>query len=147
MESTLDMDVTAASAPTATELSLYASWSARFGAWLIDGMLMLVAVVAMSAVSETAGGLAVFLLPPVYATVCHGGRSGQSVGKRIVGISVRDASSLGRIGYGPAFGRWLVTALLWVLVLPGLLDALWPLRDSKRQAWHDKAIHSVVIRL
>jgi hypothetical protein len=30
--------------------------------------------------------------------------------------------------------------------VPGLVDHLWPLRDSRRQSWHDKAVRSVVVR-
>jgi uncharacterized RDD family membrane protein YckC len=142
------MDVTTASAPSAVEISLYATWSMRVGAWLIDAALIVVAMTVVAAVSDSLGVAATLVLAPAYVTVCHGSRSGQTIGKRALGISVRDATSLGRIGYGRALVRWLVTFLFWSLLLvPGLLDALAPLWDRRRQAWHDKAVGTVVIRL
>jgi uncharacterized RDD family membrane protein YckC len=97
----------------------------------------------------------------VYLAVFHGGARGQTPGKREVGIAVRDASTLDRIGYARAFGRSCLTMGIWVVplgvaaqwfrpleafVFVGILDSVWPLWDSKRQALHDKAARTVVIR-
>ena len=142
------MDVTAASAPTEVELSLYASWSRRAGAWLVDATLLGLVTIAAARVSEAAAVLAILVLPAAYATFCNGGRNGQTVGKWVLNVSVRNAASLGRLGYGAAFVRWTATVVLRVLLfLPGVLDALSPLWDRRRQAWHDKAAGSVVVLL
>ncbi len=72
----------------------------------------------------------------------------QTVGKRVLGIAVRAQSSGQPIGFGRALGRWFIyVALFYVLVIPGLLNALSPMWDGKRQAWHDHAVGSVVVRL
>ena len=72
----------------------------------------------------------------------------QTVGKRVLGIAVRAQSSGQPIGFGRALGRWFIyVALFYVMVIPGLLNALSPLWNVKRQAWHDRAVGSVVVRL
>jgi uncharacterized RDD family membrane protein YckC len=142
------VDITATATGAELDDSLYATWSRRAGAWALDAVLLVAATESILAVSDIAGSLAAVLLAPAYATVCHGSRRGQSAGKRLVGISVRDATSLGRVGYPRALWRWLVATTLWLLlVIPGLLDVLWPLGDRRRQTWHDKASRTVVVRL
>src|SRR5262245_53737334 len=138
----LTMDVTAA------EVSLYATWSRRAAAWLVDAALVGVAIVAAALASDVAETIAILVVPAAYATLCNGGRSGQTAGKRLLGLSVRHEASLGRLGYPAAFVRWLVALILWsLMLLPGVLHAFWPLWDEKRRALHDRAAGSVVVRL
>ena len=146
------MEVAPTSPSDAIALDLYATWGKRFGAWLIDAVLLWATILLFSVGIAVAGSTAwitiVWFLSPIYFTLCHGSRRGQTLGKRVVGIAVRRGAGLGRVGYPRAFARWLVTVLFWVLLLiPGLLDALSPLWDAKRLAWHDKAVGSVVIQL
>ncbi|MFI1098267.1 RDD family protein [Streptomyces sp. NPDC020917] len=71
------------------------------------------------------------------------GTTGQTPGKRIVGIRVlreRDGSAM---GFGLAFGRRLLHVLD---SLPCCLGYLWPLWDSKKQTFADKCVSTVVIR-
>jgi uncharacterized RDD family membrane protein YckC len=88
----------------------------------------------------------VFALGVAYAVYFNGSEKGQTVGKMALKIQVRDENTGGPIGYGRAFVRWLVTLVLlaacWV---PGLVDALFPLWDPKRQTIHDKAASSLVV--
>jgi uncharacterized RDD family membrane protein YckC len=132
-------------------ISLYAGWGRRFAAWLIDGVLLWL-LPTLGALVGLHAGLGLYplgaLAAAAYFTVCHGGLQGQTLGKRIVGITVRDAESLGRIGYPRAFARWLVTLLFWMFFLVvGVLDGLAPLWDRNRRAWHDRVVRSVVVRL
>jgi uncharacterized RDD family membrane protein YckC len=80
-----------------------------------------------------------------WLTVVFVSRYGQSVGKRIWGIKVvrSDGSpaSLGRI----FLLRNVVNAVLTVLPLYGLLDALLILGE-KRQCLHDKIADTIVIK-
>jgi uncharacterized RDD family membrane protein YckC len=127
-------------------IGLYATWGKRSGAWLIDAVVVSAAIVLLDRMHI--GGLGLLLIWPVYFTLCHGGERGQTIGKRVVGIAVRDAASLGRLSYPRSLARWLVTALFWVLfVIPGILDGLSPLWKSERRAWHDVMVGSVVIRV
>ncbi len=133
------------------ELSLYASWGRRFLAWFLDGLAIWLALVVLTRIWRPSVALTLLLwilLAACYYVVLHGGSRGQTLGKRAVGIAVRDAESLGRLGYMKAFGRFFMTALFWALLgLPALLDGLWALSNTRHQTWHDKAVGSVVIRL
>lgn len=90
----------------------------------------------------------IFILPKaIYDTAMIGSRN-QTFGKMALHIKVVDeADRATPIGYVRAFRRWLSTAFLWALfTVPGVLDHLWPLRDGRRQTFHDKFARSVVVR-
>ncbi len=80
----------------------------------------------------------------LYFALLNGSANGQTVGKMALGISVRDASGQGPIGFGRALLRSFVVIVLGIILLPLLLDYLSPLWDQRRQAWHDKAASSLV---
>ena len=93
-------------------------------------------------------GLIIFLLGVAYTVYFNGGEKGQTVGKMVMKIQVRDEATGGPIGYGKAALRWIVTLVLSLLCyIPGIIDVLFPLWDPKRQTLHDKAANSVVIDL
>ena len=82
----------------------------------------------------------------LYYVYFNGGESGQTLGKKVVGIQTRDQNTGGPLGYGKAFIRWLVaTALSFACGIGALIDALFPLWDDKKQTIHDKVANSVVI--
>ena len=138
-----------------------ASWGRRLVALLLDGAILasiVVATAVAAGMSPTelndrirAGDstliLLLFVLPEaIYDTALIGSRN-QTFGKMALGIKVVDADNRSPIGYGRAFTRWLSTAFLWALfTVPGVLDHLWPLRDRRKQALHDKFARSVVVR-
>ncbi|WUH91379.1 RDD family protein [Streptomyces sp. NBC_00433] len=71
------------------------------------------------------------------------GRTGQTPGKKIVGIRLLRESDGAALGFGRAFGR------RWLHVLDAIpcgLGFLWPLWDGKNQTWADKMVHTVVIK-
>jgi uncharacterized RDD family membrane protein YckC len=81
--------------------------------------------------------------------------TGQTLGKRLVGIKVMRMESADRLGFGRAFTRWGrlgLPTLLWscygVGFLLQALDCLFILIDRPlRQALHDKAAATVVVQL
>jgi uncharacterized RDD family membrane protein YckC len=81
--------------------------------------------------------------------------TGQTMGKRLVGIKVMRMESADRLGFGRAFTRWGrlgLPTLLWpcygVGFLLQVLDCLFILIDRPlRQALHDKAAGTVVVHL
>lgn len=86
---------------------------------------------------------AVFL---AYFAVLDGSARGQTLGKMLLRICTRDAQTGGRIGHARAFARRLVYSLLFFLCfLPGLINALSPIFDRNRAAWHDKLLGTVVV--
>ena len=138
-----------------------ASWGRRLAALLVDitvlGFAIAIALYASGMKAddlrqrvedgETLLIVVLFLIPEaIYYTWMIGSRS-QTVGKMALGIKVVDAESRAPIGYPRAFRRWLSTAALRALfTIPTIVDHLWPLRDRRNQALHDKFARSVVVR-
>ena len=139
-----------------------ASWGRRLAALLVDGLILgavvlLTMVAAGSPLEEINSTLRegsslalvlLFVLPKaIYDTAMIGSRN-QTFGKMALRIKVVDeVDGVTPIGYARAFRRWLSTAFLWALfTVPGVLDHLWPLRDRRRQTFHDKFARSVVVR-
>jgi uncharacterized RDD family membrane protein YckC len=88
------------------------------------------------------------VIQALYFSCFNGQGTGQTVGNRAPGIAVRDAETGEAIGIGRGLVRWLVRiALYCALILPGVLNDLFPLWDKRRQTIADKAARSVVIRL
>jgi uncharacterized RDD family membrane protein YckC len=139
-----------------------ASWARRFAAWLIDITIVVVipiftvALVASAVSTDEAtgegvaylAGFALLILMPIYFALFHAGRRGQTPGKRVTGIAVRDMRTGAQLGHGAAFGR---AYFMFAMYLAGgvglLLDGLWPLWDKRKQALHDKVVSSVVVRI
>ncbi|MGI8330639.1 RDD family protein [Actinomadura scrupuli] len=73
--------------------------------------------------------------------------NGRTVGKRILGIRVVRADDGGPIGNTQALMRALVYAVLGNLCSCfGLVNVAWILWDRRRQALHDKAARTVVVK-
>ena len=151
---------------------VYAGWWRRFGAYILDALIVGIpagivnTAVSASVPTETklctdfdgdtylcdqptgAGlvimllvGLALFVAGLAYYAYFHG-KSGQTIGKRAVGIAVVDRQTGAPIGVGRAVGRYFATILSSVVCLLGYLWAAW---DSEKQTWHDKLVRSVVV--
>jgi uncharacterized RDD family membrane protein YckC len=137
----------------------YASWGRRFVAWLLDSAIVWFTVAGIALAAAVGVGdsdglfgalvfVAVAIFAPLYWVFLHASERGQTLGKRAVGIAVRDESTLGRITFGRALGRaYIIWFLLSMFYIPWILDSLWPLWDAKRQTWHDKVAESVVVRV
>lgn len=77
-------------------------------------------------------------------------------GKMMVGLSVRRVEQPGPLGVGTAFMRMLLPLAVGVLSMVPLLsyllwfvsvaDLLWPIKDSRRQALHDKIAGTQVVK-
>ena len=160
--------------PTVTQqTTAYAEWWQRAVALIIDSVVIAVPagiVIALAGFSIgkftttdsfgnqtlssdavrhfALGALIAFGIGIAYRTILEGSARGQTVGKMAMGIAVKDLDSGGSIGYGRAFGRWLIGYILWVaLYIPGIVDLLFPLWDPKKQTLHDKAVRSVVLQV
>jgi uncharacterized RDD family membrane protein YckC len=137
-----------------------ASWGRRLAALMIDSVVLatiitvtvLAAGVAPDELNERIRNrdplliLLLFVVPEAIYTTALIGSLNQTFGKMAVGIKVLDAENRSPVGYTRAFTRWLSTAFLWLLWVPGIVDHLWPLRDDRNQTFHDKFARSVVVR-
>src|ERR1700722_19359490 len=114
----------------------------RLGAALIDGILLGVVNLALDIAVGRAGSLLALAIGIAYFGYLEGSSSGQTVGKRALGIRVIDFANGGPIGFGRAviryFGRIVST-------LPIFLGYFWMLWDRERQTWHDKFANDVVV--
>jgi uncharacterized RDD family membrane protein YckC len=89
-------------------------------------------------------GIAIsFVFSAGYFVYFHG-RTGQTPGDAALGIRVVDIDNGEVIGYGRAFGRWLVSIVSGLVIVLGYLWMLW---DGRKQTWHDKAVGSIPVRV
>ena len=115
----------------------------RFGAVLIDGIILGVVYGVFYAILGSSAAYGLYLvLSAAYFTYLEGGPNGQSLGKKALGIRVIDLGGGGPIGYGRGFIRWIGR---YVSAIPLGLGYFWMLWDKEKQTWHDKFANSVVV--
>ena len=114
----------------------------RFAAALIDGIIVGVVSGVLEAALHSVGYVLGVVLGVAYYGWLEGSASGQTVGKRGMGIRVYDLRSGGPIGPGRAIGRYFARILS---AIPLLLGYFWMLWDAEKQTWHDKLVGSVVV--
>lgn len=146
-----DLSLTTANTSTTVAARATASgpragfWS-RFLAGLVDGVMFLVVgwfaellgFDSRTVAFQTSAALAAL----VYYAYLEGGPSGQTLGKRALGIRVMDLETGAPLGPGRATVRYLARA---VSCLPLALGYLWMLWDKEHRTWHDKLSDSVVV--
>jgi uncharacterized RDD family membrane protein YckC len=121
-----------------------ASFGRRLGAWLIDVILIgIVSGIVLLIGGRSAYYVAEIVVWLAYFTYFEGSDTGQTLGKRVLGIRVYDfGGGAGAIGYG----RGLVRAVMkYISGIPCALGYLWMLWDKEKQTWHDKVATSVVV--
>ena len=115
----------------------------RFGAMVVDALIVMFAYVPLAiAFGSDAGSNLGLVAMIAYFTLLEGGATGQTLGKRALGIRVIDLARGGPIGPGRAFIRLVGRLVSW---LPIYLGYLWMLWDREKQTWHDKMSGSVVV--
>jgi uncharacterized RDD family membrane protein YckC len=116
----------------------------RFAAAFLDGLLLgIVSGILQLALKSVGYGLGI-LVAVAYYTYLEGGATGQTIGKRTLGIRVVDFQTGGSIGYPRGFIRYTGRYVSAIVLLLGYLWMLW---DSEKQTWHDKFAGSVVVPL
>ncbi len=128
----------------------FASMSSRGLALMIDVLVVVllcraIAMIAWDTNQLTALAAALASIP-VYFIAGHGGQSGQTLGKRLLGIAVRNERGRS-IGYDGAAVRWLASFALALLPPIWLFDGLAAVRDERGRSWHDRVARSVVIQV
>jgi uncharacterized RDD family membrane protein YckC len=140
-----------------------ASFGTRLLALLVDGLIISVPFWILAALVQTGddrnfrfgygyqpGAEGWLNLMSTIVSVCYygyfeGGPTGQTIGKRVLGVRVVDAAS-GQpgIGFGRAVGRYFASILS---AIPCLLGYFWMLWDDRKQTWHDKLLSTNVAKL
>ncbi len=138
-----------------------ASWGRRLVALIIDAIVMLLVsfVVLVPGLYQIGDnndvnapppalfwvGVLVALLANVAYHGIYQGKSGQTLGKKAMGIYLVDMTAGSPIGIGRGIGRYLIAIVLANLCFfYSILDYLWPLWDQRNQRLTDKMMSSVV---
>lgn len=128
----------------------YAAWTRRAAAHMLDGVvagafsaLVALGIATLAPVLGIVAGACCYAL---YFALGHGSGRGQTPAKRLFGIAVRSSLTGGQVGYRRAFVRFGTLVLFGLMGPVVLVNFLWPLRDQRRQAWHDKAAGTIVVQ-
>jgi uncharacterized RDD family membrane protein YckC len=120
-----------------------ASFGRRLGAFLLDSLIIGIPIGILAAIVRTDVFWILYLAVIfLYFAYFEGSPSGQTIGKRILGIRVIDFGQGGSLGFGRAALR---TVGRFVSQLLCYLGYLWMLWDREKQTWHDKIATSVVV--
>ncbi|TDD60491.1 RDD family protein [Actinomadura rubrisoli] len=136
-----------------------AEWGSRAGATIIDGLIIGAPVgvlyfIALLLMGSGNGGAAfigiLFFLVALAIGIGGGiwliyqeGTTGQTIGKRQMGIRVVSAQTGQVLGFGGAFVRRLAHAADSFACYVGYL---WPLFDERKQTFADKICNTLVVR-
>jgi uncharacterized RDD family membrane protein YckC len=133
----------------------YAGWWSRVGATLIDILIIGVPYGALiglggALASDSAGAAVTFTILGLLTLVgiaiwqlVQEGRTGQTIGKKALGIRLLRELDGRPLGVGMAFARRLCHFLDSLALYLGWL---WPIWDTKKQTFADKIVSSVVVR-
>ncbi|MGW5345511.1 RDD family protein [Streptomyces sp. HUAS TT3] len=134
-----------------------AHWGLRVGAYLLDmliiaGPMYALGFIDLGTSSDPANAQpgvffaigALYAVAMAFYQLYREGSTGQTIGKKVVGISLRRESDGNTLGFGMAFVRKLAHFLDG---LPCYIGWLWPLWDDKKQTFADKVCSTVVIRV
>jgi uncharacterized RDD family membrane protein YckC len=114
----------------------------RAAALIIDGIIVGVVFSVLFVLLKGVGYAIGFILDAGYFTYFEGGPTGQTPGKRVMGIRVIDFDGGGPIGYGRGFIRFLGRIVSAIVLYIGYLWMLW---DKESQCWQDKFANTVVV--
>ena len=127
-----------------------ASMGTRFGAFVIDVVILAIVNFVVGALFASANGNDGLssLLQLIIAFGYFGyliGVNQQTLGMRLLNIRVVDANTGGPIGVGRGLLRYLVQSLTALLCLVGYFSPFFD-RTKRYQGWHDKAAGDFVVR-
>ncbi len=136
------------------QVGVRASFGQRFGAYLVDWLLLGLAAILVQAFFgpprlRSGSGISPRLIlintlvTVAYFTLGEGSRSGQTIGKRLLGIRVVDFATGAGIDHVRALGRSIGRLLSGFILGLGYLWMLW---DRDGQTWHDKLASTTVVR-
>ena len=119
-----------------------AGWGIRAAGYLIDALISLVIQFVLGLVDDSLGGVGGLAVAVWFGYLT--GTTGQTPGRKAVGITVLREADGRHLGPGAGIGR----SFLHILdALPLLLGFFWPIWDPKKQTFADKIIGSVVVKV
>lgn len=133
----------------------YAGFWVRVGASIIDTLLIMIItipiLVSIYGWKHFGSGLLItgpadFLISwvfPAVAVIWFWTQRQATPGKAALSLRVLDADSGGNLSIGQSIGRYLA---YFVSGIPLGLGLIWVGIDKRKQGWHDKLAHTVVVR-
>ena len=133
-----------------------AGFGSRFAAFFVDSLIIGIPVAIVLAVlgidTTTDSGSANYLFNIIFFVLCspyfflqEGSPTGQTIGKKLLGLQVVDENTLQPgIGTGQAAGRYFARFLSQLVCLLGYFWMLW---DDQKQCWHDKLGKTKVVKI
>lgn len=135
----------------------YAGFWIRVGAAMIDTVLVMVITFPLlialygwryfdagqtGLIAGPADLVLTWLLPPV-AVILFWVYRQATPGKMVLSLRIQDANTGAGLTWGQSLGRYLG---YFVATLPLGLGLIWIAFDPKKQGWHDKLAHTVVVK-
>ena len=135
----------------------YAGFWIRVGAAIIDTLLIMVItfpllvgiygwdyfdVEVTGMIAGPADVLVSWVLPAV-AVILFWVYRQATPGKMLLSLRIQDANNGGGLSWGQSIGRYLA---YFVATIPLALGLIWVAFDKKKQGWHDKLAHTVVVK-
>ncbi|MGD0122312.1 MAG: RDD family protein [Candidatus Limnocylindrales bacterium] len=133
----------------------------RFGALLIDGVILVCSLFALgllvtaiegSGSSSRSGSPAItaisliwWFLALIYHPACWW-VFGSTPGQKALGLRVAQASNGQSLGIGAVLVRYLIFFIVTVIFPLGLISAVMASNDPFKRAWHDEVARSVVVK-
>jgi uncharacterized RDD family membrane protein YckC len=70
---------------------------------------------------------------------------GHTVGMKALKVRAVNLDGQTSVEWGTSAIRAAIHSVLWITVIGGILDLLWPLWDEKNQTLHDKVAKTIVV--
>jgi uncharacterized RDD family membrane protein YckC len=139
----------------------FASISSRFGALIIDAVIVFVSLIVAGAImnmvdptgssetrrapAATAVSLIWFLLAISYHPACWYVFEG-TPGQRMLGMRVVKAQNGQSLGFGATTLRYIIFAVVTLVFPVGIISGFMASEDPAKRAWHDEAAGSIVVK-
>ncbi len=128
--------------PAVSAVWLYAPWRRRVLAFVLDGLIALIAGIVFESAFRTAGAAPVGELITVVLLQWMQSRTGATIGKGVLGLRLVDL----RDGTAPMFATCICRWLLHFLDAIFLLGFLAPIVTPRKQTFADMIARTVVVR-
>jgi len=123
----------------------YAGFSRRLPAYIVDSVILLIVLVPLSLIQLTKNNpifqVAGWLIPALYFVFFWVKNDGQTIGNKLLAIKVIKENNE-QLDIVTGIIRYVGYTISWVVLSLGYLWIIW---DKKKQGWHDKMAHTLVI--
>ncbi len=126
------------------EILVYASFGDRFGAALLDLLILIIPNIVLQVMAEDHiwGDIVSIVVSWLYASLMESGEGQATIGKKALGIKVVNMEGQ-RISFGQATGRFFSKYVSAIILFIGYFMMLW---SDKKQTLHDMMAGTLVVK-